>query len=143
MRTIKAIYLHCSDSDRPEHDSVEVIREWHTKRGFTGPDGVSGTKDDIGYHFFITRNGELNKGRDENKIGAHVKNHNKFTLGVCFSGRTFKDFHSEQFIAGRKLVLELIEKYKLTKKDVKLHRDSDSGKTCPNFSLKDFWQEDP
>jgi N-acetylmuramoyl-L-alanine amidase len=141
MRKIKKIYLHCSDSDRLAHDNIATIREWHTLRGFTGPDLVAGTHDDVGYHFFIRRDGTVEEGRKENHIGAHVKGDNQFSIGVCLSGRTFVDFHSSQFTAARELVLELLDKYKLTKSDVKLHRDFDPKKTCPNFSLKDFWLE--
>jgi N-acetylmuramoyl-L-alanine amidase len=141
MRKIKFVVLHCSDSDRLAHDNVATIREWHTLRGFTGPDGVSGSKDDVGYHWFVRRDGTIEKGRHEKNIGAHVKDHNKFSIGVCLSGKTFVDFHSPQFIAARKLVREILQRYNLTETDVKLHRKLDAGKTCPNFSLKDFWKE--
>jgi hypothetical protein len=35
-------------------------------------------------------------------------------------------------------VADLLKKYNLTSKDIQLHRDLDSGKTCPNFSIDDF-----
>lgn len=131
MRKVNLIALHCSDSPRPEHDSISVIRSWHLEKGWR----------DVGYHFFIRKDGVVEKGRDENEIGSHIYGHNRFSIGVCLSGRTFVDFHSPQFIAARELVLQLIDKYKLTKADVKLHRDFDPKKSCPNFSLKDFWQD--
>lgn len=143
MRKIKFIVLHCSDSDRLAHDNIATIREWHTLRGFTGPDGVSGTHDDVGYHFFIRRDGTIEEGRKVEDVGAHVQNHNKFSIGVCLSGRTFVDFHGIQFTAARKLVRDLIKRFNLTEQDVKLHRQLDSGKTCPNFTLAQFWKENP
>jgi len=141
MRKINFIVLHCSDSDQASHDNIETIRHWHTLRGFTGPDGIKGNSDDVGYHYFISRNGSIHPGRKEDYVGAHVKNHNRFSIGICLSGRTFKDFHSSQFITARKLVDELLKKYNLTRKDVKLHRELDAGKTCPNFTLAQFWNE--
>ena len=27
-RTIRRVFIHCSASDRPEHDSAEVIEQW-------------------------------------------------------------------------------------------------------------------
>jgi N-acetylmuramoyl-L-alanine amidase len=138
MRKIKYLVLHCSDSDLPAHDNIQVIRDWHTARGFVGPDGVKGTHDDVGYHFFITRSGMVCKGREEHEVGAHVKGHNRFSIGICLSGRSFKSFHTPQFTAARKLVADLLKKYNLTSKDIQLHRDLDSGKTCPNFSIDDF-----
>lgn len=143
MRKIKFIVLHCSDSDRLAHDDIATIREWHTLRGFTGPDGVRGTHDDVGYHFFIRRDGTVEEGRKVENVGAHVQNHNKFSIGVCLSGRTFVDFHSPQFTAARKLVRELLQRFNLAESDVKLHRQLDSGKTCPNFTLAQFWKENP
>lgn len=141
MRKIKFIVLHCSDSDNPLHDNINTIKEWHTLRGFTGPDGIKGNQDDVGYHWFIDKKGALHKGRDEQYVGAHVKNHNRFSIGVCFSGRTFKDFHTDQFNTGRDLIIDLLKKYNLTKSDVILHRTLDPGKTCPNFTLSQFWNE--
>ncbi len=29
-RPVDRVFIHCSASDRPEHDDVEIIRKWHT-----------------------------------------------------------------------------------------------------------------
>jgi N-acetylmuramoyl-L-alanine amidase len=128
LRRIKTIVLHCSDSDVEAHDNIEVIRQWHLARGFA----------DVGYHYFITRKGLVMSGRPEHQVGAHVEMHNAYTLGICFSGRTFKNFDSPQFEAGRRLVEKLLKKYHLTWNDVKLHREFNKGKSCPNFTLDQF-----
>lgn len=138
-RKITFIVLHCSDSDLPHHDNIETITQWHTERGFTGADGVNGTLDDIGYHYFIKRDGTVIAGDPEDQIGAHVKGHNAHSLGVCLSGRSFTSFKSKQFDAARALVKSLKEKYMIPDDKVFLHRDLDPGKTCPNFSLEDFF----
>lgn len=139
LRRIKEIILHCSDSDVLDHDNIETIRQWHTARGFKGPDGVEGTDDDVGYHYFITRKGMVSSGRKESQVGAHCKGHNAYSLGVCLSGKTFTNFSSPQFEAARRLIIKLLTRYHLTKADLKLHRDYDKGKTCPNFTLEQFW----
>lgn len=123
MRKINLIVVHCSDSDRKEHDSPEVIREWHRQRGFT----------DIGYHFVITKDGVLHRGRDESAVGAHVAGHNARSIGVCLSGR--KRFTDIQFLTLEKTLKDLCKKYGLEKKDILAHNDLDKGKTCPNFDL--------
>lgn len=128
LRRIKTIVLHCSDSDVEAHDNIEVIRQWHLARGFS----------DVGYHYFITRKGLVMSGRPEHQVGAHVEMHNAYTLGICFSGRTFKNFDSPQFEAGRRLVEKLLKKYHLTWNDVKLHREFNKGKSCPNFTIDQF-----
>ena len=143
MRKIKKVILHCSDSDVAAHDHISVIREWHTKRGFVGPDGIAGSEDDVGYHWFIDRNGGVAKGRDEKHIGAHAKGHNSDSIGVCLSGRTFPNPHTHQFTAARALVVKILEQYGLKKEDVYLHRTFDGGKPCPNFSLEFFWDGKP
>ena len=39
-RKVNRVFIHCSASDRPEHDSAEVMEQWHLERGFR----------EIGYH---------------------------------------------------------------------------------------------
>ena len=96
-RLINLIVLHCSDSDHPHHDNVETIRKWHTERGFTGPDGVEGTEDDIGYHFVITKDGTVHAGRPVEAVGAHVHGHNANSIGICLTGKTRSQFTPAQF----------------------------------------------
>ncbi len=65
-RRIDKIILHCSATPEGEDYTVDQIRQMHIARGFT----------DIGYHWYITRDGKIHKGRDEAKIGAHTTGHN-------------------------------------------------------------------
>lgn len=53
-RFVERLFLHCSASDRPEHDDVGVMREWHLARGW----------DDVGYHLFVTKDGLVQSSRD-------------------------------------------------------------------------------
>jgi N-acetyl-anhydromuramyl-L-alanine amidase AmpD len=134
-RKIDLIVVHCSDSDRTQHDNVKTIRAWHTGRGFTGPDGVPGTQDDIGYHFVITKDGKIHPGRDVNRIGAHVMGHNSNSIGICLTGKD--RFSDEQKQSLESLCKKLCSDYNLKKLDILGHRDLDKkGKTCPNFDVK-------
>ena len=76
MREINKIIIHCSATREGENFDVAEIRKWHLARGFN----------DIGYHFYIDLYGEIHKGRDINKIGAHCKGHNRNSIGVCYCG---------------------------------------------------------
>lgn len=134
-RKIELIILHCSDSDNPNHDNPETIRKWHTERGFVGPDGIIGSEDDIGYHFVITKDGKIHNGRPVESIGAHCKDHNKNSIGICLTGR--RDFTPEQFASARKLVNSLFKEYGLDWRNVKPHNEFDSSKTCPNYKVLD------
>lgn len=41
---------------------------------------------DVGYHWFIKRDGTAQEGRPEHITGAHTKNFNTGNLGVCLAG---------------------------------------------------------
>jgi N-acetylmuramoyl-L-alanine amidase len=139
MRLIDKIIVHCSDSDNPAHDDISIIRKWHTEKGFTGPDGILGTEDDVGYHAFIKKNGQVQQGRPDYAIGAHCENHNKTSLGVCLSGKDPGKFTQEQWDSLEKYLIEKTSKYELDKCDIYGHEFFDKkGKTCPNFDWKEW-----
>jgi N-acetyl-anhydromuramyl-L-alanine amidase AmpD len=124
VRIIRKIIIHCSDSDYVHHDNIETIRQWHLERGFS----------DIGYHFIITKDGKIHKGRDINTRGAHTKGHNKESIGICLTGsRIFSDLQRESL----KTLLEsdLLPEHKLDKSHVFNHSDLDKNKSCPNFNV--------
>lgn len=134
MRKITKIIVHCSDSDNPKHDNVETIRQWHSERGFTGPDGVRGTHDDIGYHIYIDKFGMLRAGRPLGKAGAHTVGHNADSIGVCLGGR--EEFSPAQFTALEQAVKFLRGWFGHI--PVYPHRKFSKGKTCPNFDSELF-----
>lgn len=47
-----------------------------TCRGFNG----------CGYHFYIRKNGDIKTLRPIGQPGAHVKNHNAHSVGICYEG---------------------------------------------------------
>ena len=127
MRSIKSVVLHCSDSDIVDHDNVETIRKWHVEeRGWSN----------VGYHFIIVRDGQVFPGRSVEKIGAHAKGHNKYSIGICLTGRN--KFTDMQFSSLYGLLNRLFMLYNLEWKDVVLHNELDKAKTCPNFTIKDL-----
>ena len=70
MRIITLAIIHCSATPQGVRLSFDDCRREHIRRGFC----------DIGYHFYITRNGEIHRGRPLEKIGAHCQNHNRHLL---------------------------------------------------------------
>lgn len=77
MRTITLIIIHCSATPEGKSLSAEACRSDHIHhRGFR----------DIGYHFYITRDGEIHRGRSIEKVGAHCRNHNAHSVGICYEG---------------------------------------------------------
>jgi N-acetyl-anhydromuramyl-L-alanine amidase AmpD len=127
MRKINLLVVHCSASDIKAHDNIETLRNWHVKeRGWT----------DIGYHYVITKDGSIHKGRKDEVIGAHVKGYNSNAIGICLTGD--KVFSEAQFLSLEILLAGLVRKHGLERKDVIAHHDLEKGKTCPNFDVHEF-----
>ena len=125
MRKIDEIIIHCSDSDRPEHDDIKVIDQWHKERGFKK----------VGYHYFIKKNGDLQIGREESEMGAHCASHNQNSIGICLHGK--KDLPTwEQTRTLLFLCRELMTKYDIDPMNIHGHREYNEHKTCPNFDVK-------
>lgn len=134
MRPSRVI-LHCSDSPNGKHVPASEIRRWHTERGFVGPDGVSGTHDDIGYHYIIQPDGEVERGRGLNEPGSHCEGENHDSVGICLVGKS--RFSKEQFSALRRVLDDLKMVYDIRPWMIFCHYEFDSarkqGKTCPNM----------
>ena len=123
MRKIDKIICHCSASEEPNHDNVEIIRAWHIARGW----------DDIGYHYFIQKDGNLQIGRWIGKIGAHCLGHNTGSVGICLAGNgAFTEF---QFKTLKKLCLNLCQIFELHEADIYPHWYFNDNKKCPIYGL--------
>lgn len=117
--------IHCSATDEYYMDDICPIRYGHIHdNGW----------DDIGYHFFITKNGTVQIGRKLDQVGAHAKGFNTNSVGICLSGQ-FR-FNEIQFAAAG-VLLDTLAAYlpSLKEKWVFPHRHFNVYKTCPNFAL--------
>lgn len=119
------LVVHCSDTNPDVDVTVEHIDSWHKQRGF----------DCIGYHYVIYRNGLLVRGRPDDKQGAHVRGHNKHTLGVCLIGGK----GGFDYTAAQLLTLSYFSYNDRLNKFVG-HRDLDSNKECPWFDVGRFFK---
>ena len=128
-RPVDRVFLHCSASDRPEHDNVATMRNWHLARGWS----------DVGYHFVIRRSGEIETGRPIEKAGAHAAGHNIASVGVCVvggkarAGRQPCNFTARQWASLAALV-DTLKRDHPTIESVIGHNDV-SSKTCPIFDV--------
>lgn len=86
-RAVKRVFLHCSASDVAAHDSVVVMDQWHRKRGFSN----------VGYHFFIRKDGMIEKGRSLENSPAAQRGHNAATIAICLHGLKREAFTKEQY----------------------------------------------
>ena len=76
FRKIDTIVVHCSATREDRDFLVEALRRCHRERGFA----------DIGYHFYITRDGVIHPCRPLHQIGAHAAGWNDHSIGVCYEG---------------------------------------------------------
>ena len=75
------VFIHCSASDNPKHDDVDVIRKWHVDEPPYGR-GWS----DIGYHYFIKKDGTLEIGRSLERTPAAQRGYNRGSFAICLHG---------------------------------------------------------
>ena len=135
MREINKIIVHCSATREEENYEVAEIRKWHLARGFS----------DIGYHFYIDLYGEIHKGRDISKIGAHCKGHNRNSIGICYcggveaDGKTPKDTRTPEQKQGLLHVLKTL-KAMYPAATIYSHNEF-ANKACPSFNATDEYKD--
>ena len=123
-RKVHTVYIHCSASDKPEHDNINVIKKWHLEQGFS----------DIGYHFFINKNGFIQWGRSLEEIPAAQRGYNTGSIAICLHGLKERCFTKEQFWSLRYLCISMQRDYN-QRLLFKGHCEV-SSKTCPVFDYK-------
>ena len=129
-RKVNKTFIHCSASDNPDHDDVDVIRQWHLDKGWS----------DIGYHFFIRKDGTIECGRDLEKTPAAQKGYNTGSIAICVHGLLINLFTKEQFEALRKLCKCINLCY--TDMTFHGHNEVNPNKTCPVFNVKEVLKLD-
>lgn len=133
---IDTVVVHCSATSPRRDIGAAEINSWHVQRGWSG----------IGYHYVIRRNGEVEVGRPETTMGAHVRGNNENSLGICLIGgvdnfgRPEFNYTLAQMHALRELKQELDEAHN---DPIWLgHRDLDSTKACPCFDVPAYFALD-
>jgi N-acetyl-anhydromuramyl-L-alanine amidase AmpD len=139
MRKIDTIVIHCAATPQNLDIGVDEIRKWHTD---PKPKGRGWS--DVAYHYIIRRNGITEEGRPVRRQGAHVRGHNKTSIGICLIGGTDADnrtkaevnYTTGQWAELGDWVQQLIWQYGIKKNKVVGHCDLDNRKTCPNFDVR-------
>jgi len=134
MRDINQIVIHCSDTPAGMDIGYREIRQWHTDP----PPKGNGWKD-IGYHYVIRRNGQVENGRPEEEVGAHVQGHNANSIGICLvgGGKGICNFTHQQWDTLRWRIADLCQRY--PNAAVCGHRDLNPAKACPSFDARAWW----
>ena len=129
------IIIHCA-ATRPSMDiGAKEIDLWHRRdKGYNG----------IGYHFVIRRNGKVEKGREQEEIGAHTFKYNDKSIGVCLVGGVTEtnvnipedNFTPAQWASLKELVSVLKAAYHHA--DIVGHNNLDLQKACPSFDVGEW-----
>lgn len=140
-RNIKEIIVHYTATPQGENFTVEQIRQMHLARGFS----------DIGYHWYIDRDGNIFKGRDEKLAGAHTTGHNTISIGVCYCGgcppRSVKNWQNvgmdTRTPAQKAALLKLLKELKHNRyPNATIHGHNEfANKPCPGFNAKEEYKD--
>ena len=109
-RNITSIVIHCTATREDQHLTPMDLITMHRKRGFHG----------CGYHWYITRDGEIHPMRPESQVGAHAKGHNENSIGIAYEGGLDVDGRAKDTRTGqqkrslRVLIRVLMTEYPIT-----------------------------
>ena len=138
MRHIDSIYIHCTATraewwaDRRSSEKAAECKRWHLDRGWS----------DVGYTYFVDRDGTVTEGRPIEKTPAAQKGHNTGSVAISLWGghggnqddKFEEHFTPEQDRALRKLIAQLRMEYPSIKR-IRGHNEVSVSKACPCFQV--------
>lgn len=128
MRDIDKIIVHCSATKEGNNVTAATIDQWHKDRGWKG----------IGYHYVVALNGVIEYGRSIYETGAHVRNHNKGSIGICYIGGLGSSMEAKDTRTPeqKESLLLLLKTLKKMHPDATIHGHNEfSAKACPCFDV--------
>lgn len=136
-RTIDTIIIHCSATKANQDIGAKEIDRWHRARGWLK----------IGYHLVIRRDGTTEFGRPLHQAGAHAKDHNANSIGICLvgglstRGRPYMNFNDEQMIT----LLHWLREYRKQFPGARIigHNEVNPQKACPSFDVQAWLRRVP
>ncbi len=133
-RKINLIVIHCSATRCNQRFTVEKLKASHNARFHNKG---------IGYHYYIERDGQLYKTRDENEVGIHARNYNAHSIGICYEGGLNEKGLAEDTRTPeqRAALIALLRSLKADYPDaeIKGHCELEGvHKDCPCFSCQEY-----
>ena len=127
--SVSYIIIHCSATRETQDYTPEQLKRDHMARGFI----------DVGYHFYIRKDGTVTQHRKLNEVGAHCRPFNRCSIGVCYEGgldangkpKDTRILKQRASLVG--LILDL--KQKFPKAKIRGHNEMPGAvpKACPCF----------
>ena len=137
MRTITLLVIHCSAVRPDQTSSAAQIDTWHRRDRHY--------KFGIGYHYVVRRDGQIESGRPEWMVGAHCKNHNAHSLGICYEGglNARGQPADTRTLAQKLAMVQLLEvlRRRYPKALIVGHHDLNPQKACPCFDAVKAYAE--
>ena len=129
------LVVHCS-ATKPSMDiGLREIKRWHVND--------NGWRD-VGYHYIIRRNGEVELGRSNRDTGAHAAGYNHKSISLCMVGGMAEDNSAENNFTAQQwtALLDLVKQIKVDypEADVIGHNEI-SEKECPSFDVQQWKKE--
>ena len=127
--SVRFLIVHCSATRETQDYTVEQLKHDHHARGFL----------DVGYHYYIRRDGTVTQHRRLNEVGAHCRPFNRCSIGICYEGgldAKGKPKDPRPIAQRGSLVKLLIElKQKFPKAAIRGHNEMPgaTNKECPCF----------
>ncbi len=135
------LVIHYSATPIERDFTSADIDRMHRERGFR----------EIGYHFFIRKDGVIERGRDLSQpgrfeVGAHSKGENSSSIGICYEGGVRAAAPNVGFDsrtpAQKAAMVEVIDSMmsRFGPVVVEGHRDMPGAATqCPGFDARAWW----
>lgn len=130
-RKVDLLIIHCSATPPNMDIGAKEIRRWHKNKGWS----------DIGYHDVIRINGSIERGRDYNKSGAHVRGYNSNSLGVVLVGGVdeYNDPEANFTQDEWKSIARYCRMVKAQLPHISIHGHNEfSSKACPSFDVQEW-----
>ena len=130
MRNIDKIIIHCSATKEGNNVTASTIDQWHKDRGWRG----------IGYHYVVALDGTIEYGRSIYETGAHVKNYNEGSIGICYIGGLGSSMEAKdtRTIEQKESLLLLLKTLKKMHPKATIHGHNEfSSKACPCFDANE------
>ena len=131
-REVNLLVVHCTATRCNKDFPVSTLRASHKARGFA----------DVGYHFYITRDGETHPCRPVHQIGAHATGWNDKSIGICYEGGLDENgrIADTRTYAQKCALLDLLRQLKTDYPKAKIlghyQLSENIRKACPCFDAK-------
>lgn len=96
--------------------------------------------EDIGYHYCIHADGNIEKGRDIDKTGSHTYRHNANSIGICYIGGLDKEMKAKDTMTAQQEVafIQLVWSLRMVFGELSVHGHNEySKKSCPSFKVNE------